>query len=154
METIKAAAFAGCLAGTAITVFGISAPENSVKKGFNAIMSLILVIVIMTPFVKSGIQTVSTSPVDVNEISQAKEFQQLTDDIYIKEIRSELEKNLGLYFKKQEISFDNISIDTKIDEYNYLEVSSVHIKTEEQYEEEARNIVGEYLGKNVQVIFE
>ena len=154
METIKSAAFAGCLVGIAITILGLSAPDNGIKKAFEGIMSIILVLTMITPFVKTGFNTseVITSA-NTDDITENSEIMSYADELYINQIKAELENNIGLYLKKENIPFSQISIQTKIDEYNFLEVESVEIKAEEKYRDRISDIIKTLLGEQTQTKF-
>lgn len=153
MDTLKAVALIGSLLGIAFTMIEIVIPGDKLKKQIRTVMSMVMLIAVMTPFVKEGLVISVFENTDITEINETKELQSRIDEYYIIETQKQLEGSLRAYLREIEIEADNLVIDTEINEYNFLEVKSVSLSVTDNEREAAETLIKSLIGEQAEVIF-
>ncbi|NLZ45924.1 MAG: hypothetical protein GX896_04450 [Clostridiales bacterium] len=153
MDTLKTVALIGCLLGVAFTMLEITIPGDKLKGHVKTVMSKVMLIAILTPFVKEGLVFAVSSDIDASELSQTEDLQKSIDDFYIKETEGKIIESLNAYLLKDGLETDNLCIVTEIDEYNFLEVKKISLKANEKDFEKIEILLKSLVGDKVVIEF-
>lgn len=121
MENIKQWAVSVCavIAITAILKYLI--PEGKMKKTSEAVLSLIVLAVVLTPFLNSGNAFDSTLN-NYDFLSDIEEYE--SSDAY----GEALEKSIGDILTENGIAYKEITVNTNIDSESYINISNIEIE--------------------------
>lgn len=152
MDSVKQAVLIGCILGIAFSMIEMIIPDKALFKNVKLIMSIIMLVSIINPFLKDG-AVISVSSYESDAQLSSAELQESIDKAYIKEIENKVKKSLELYFLKNEIEADKLVIVTEVDEYNYLEVNKISLYVAEKDRDKTLDLIKILLGENVNVEF-
>ena len=96
MKTIKTVALIGCLIGIAFTMLEITIPGEKLKSQIKTVMSMVMLIAIMTPFVKDGLVFAVSADIKANELSETVHLQESIDQMYIEETECKIIERLSI----------------------------------------------------------
>lgn len=153
MKTIKTVALIGCLIGIAFTMLEITIPGEKLKSQIKTVMSMVMLIAIMTPFVKDGLVFAVSADIKANELSETEHLQESIDQMYIEETEYKITESLNAYLLKDGLETDNLCIVTQVDEYNFLEVEKISLQAKEKDYEKIEILLKNLTGSNVTVEF-
>lgn len=152
MSSLKTAVFIGCMLGIAFALIKSLVPEKKIFKNLKMIMSLVLLVSVITTFSNEEFDF-SFEAYRADAQVNSDELQKKLDEAYVAEIENIIEKNVGLYFLKNEIEAKKLVIDTRVDEYNFLEVEKVRVSVADNDAQKALELLRTLLGNDVEVEF-
>ncbi len=152
MEEVKSAVLAGCMLGIAFSIIKNYIPDKKVYKTLRMLMSLVLIVTVVMPFLKGEVEITLPTNTEITQ-SESEFINSELERAYIHQIEKNLCDNLMLYFKKENIEVKKLVIETKVDEYNFLEVDKIMVYTNTDNHSVIENIVTEHLGNKVNVEF-
>lgn len=152
MSSLKTAVFIGCMLGIAFALIKSLVPEKKIFKNLKMIMSLVLLVSVITTFSNEEFDF-SFEAYRADAQVNSDELQKKLDEAYVMEIENRIEKNVGLYFLKNEIEAKKLVIDTRVDEYNFLEVEKVRVSVADNDAQKALELLRTLLGNDVEVEF-
>lgn len=154
MDMLKKITLIGCLLGIAFSLVDIAAPGEKMKKQLKVVTSVVMLISIITPFLKEGLVISVSAKPEPDKISETQDMQEQIDSLYIADIERKLENSAASALKEKNILPDNLCIVTKIDEYNFLKVDKVKIKVNENEKTAASEVLNYLFGEDITVEFD
>lgn len=152
MDEIKSAVLVGCMLGIAFSIIKTYIHDKKVYKNVRMLMSLVLIVTVVMPFLKGEVEISLPASSEVTQTDNEFLNSEL-EKAYIHQIENSLCDNLMLYFKKEKIDVKKLVIQTKVDEYNFLEVDKVEVYTDTNNQSIVKDIVCEHLGDKVNLEF-
>lgn len=148
MTQIKTAVFVGCMLGIAFFMLKNILPDKNIYKSVKITMSLVMLVTMISLLTKIEFNF-SFEEITAQANALEKETLENYNENYVAEIEKTAEKNLMLYFNKNNISYKDVVIETFLDEYNCLEVERVKIFVGENDKISAIELVKELLGEEI-----
>lgn len=136
METVKAVVLMTCIIGVISAIADISLPEGGLKKQVAAVVGMVLILTVATPFLGSGF-TVSLK--DYTELAELPEYGEIEDkaqELYIDEAEKRLEEYFEDKLNSNGIADPQITVVADIGDGNEIEVSEVRIKIDDRFDKE------------------
>lgn len=154
MEMLKKVTLIGCLLGIAFSMVELAAPSEKMKKQIKIVTSVVLLISVMTPFLKDGLVISVSAPPDFSTDRNAIQMEEQVQQAYSSEINNSLERRAQAALQENGITVDNLCIVTETDEYNFLKVKEITMSVDRNSQAAAKEVLTALFGNDIQVGFE
>ncbi len=154
MEMLKKVTLIGCLLGIAFSMVELAAPSEKMKKQIKIVTSVVLLISVMTPFLKDGLVISVSAPPDFSTDRNAIQMEEQVQQAYSSEINNSLERRAQAALQENGITVDNLCIVTETDEYNFLKVKEITMSVDRNSQAAAKEVLMALFGNDIQVGFE
>lgn len=154
MEMLKKVTLIGCLLGIAFSMVELAAPSEKMKKQIKIVTSVVLLISVMTPFLKDGLVISVSAPPDFSTDRNAIQMEEQVQQAYSSEINNSLERRAQAALQENGITVDNLCIVTETDEYNFLKVKEITMSVDRNSQAAAKEVLTALFGNDIEVGFE
>lgn len=154
MEMLKKVTLIGCLLGIAFSMVELAAPSEKMKKQIKIVTSVVLLISVMTPFLKDGLVISVSAPPDFSTDRNAIQMEEQVQQAYSSEINNSLERRAQAALQENGITVDNLCIVTETDEYNFLKVKEITMSVDRNSQAAAIEVLTALFGSDIEVGFE
>ena len=148
MAAIKTAILIACLMGIVSSVVDMASPDSRTKKHIQAILGLVALLAILSPFEPKGFElSLDSMGLDDNIRFETESIKSEMDDILLTDAKREYDEYFTRLLNKNDIRTAKVSTELKLNEDNELELSSICIEVcDAAYAKEAYQLIEAEVG--------
>lgn len=130
MDIVRTIIYSACVIGVISTFVEMSAPEGSMKKQLELILGIVLMLAVITPFMKSDFRIRLSDYACEYDKKLSASISTYETQTVLNEASRAVKEYITGKLRDNGIETEDIIITLELDEYNQIEIRKVQVKTQ------------------------